>query len=182
MNPVIVRRAVAGLAISAAGLLALQLDEGFIETARIPTKGDVMTYGYGTTTRPDGSPVRAGDTATPEQAAQWMRRDVTKFENVLKSCVHVELSQAEFNVYTQLAYNIGAGKEGVKDGFCWAKRGGMTTIPRLLNQRRYSEACDAILLWNRVGQQRCDVPGNRVCWGLWQRRLKMQEECKAGAV
>lgn len=163
------RAAIASLALSAAGLIGLAISEGYTDKAIIPTKGDVPTLGFGTTTRPDGSPVRMGDTTNPVDALQRKARDLQKFEGALKSCVHVPLSQAEYDVYVDHSYNIGSA------AFC------SSTIVRRLNAGDYAGACDGILMWRRVKQQDCSVPGNRVCWGLWERRLAAHAKCKAAA-
>jgi lysozyme len=158
---------IAALSFSASGLIGLALNESYTDRAIIPTKGDVPTLGFGTTTRPDGSPVRMGDTTNPVDALQRKQRDLLRFEGAVKKCVAVPLHQAEYDVYVDMAYNIGTG------GFCGS------TIVRRLNARDYAGACDAILMWNRVAKQDCSVPGNRICWGLWERRLAAHAKCKA---
>ena len=161
------RLAVSALALSASALIGLAINEGYTDRAIIPTKGDVPTLGFGTTTRPDGSPVRMGDTTTPVDALQRKARDLVKFEGAVKRCVRVPLHQAEYDVYVDMSYNIGTG------GFCGS------TIVKRLNGQDYAGACDAILMWNRVARQDCSVPGNKICWGLWERRLAAHSKCKA---
>jgi lysozyme len=159
------RTAIATLAFSAASLIGLAVSEGYRDTAYIPTKGDVPTLGFGSTTRPDGTPVQLGDRTDPVQALQRKQRDLVKFEGAVKQCVRVPLYQAEYDGYVDLAYNIGSG------AFC------SSTIVRRLNAQDYAGACDAILMWRRVGAQDCSQPGNRVCWGLWERRLAAHAKC-----
>lgn len=159
------RIAVGLLSLSAAGLVSIAVKEGYTDNAIIPTKGDVPTYGFGSTTRPDGSPVRMGDKTNPVAALQRKLEYVQKGEERLKRCVKAPLNQAEYDLYVDTLYNIGP------DAFCGS------TIVRRLNAQDYRGACDAILMWNKVGGQRCDVPGNKVCWGLWQRRLETHKKC-----
>jgi lysozyme len=159
------RTAIAGLAFSAASLIGLAVSEGYRDTAYIPTKGDVPTLGFGSTTRLDGAPVQLGDRTDPVQALQRKARDIERFEGALKTCVRVPLYQAEYDVYVDHAYNIGSG------AFC------SSTIVKRLNAGDYAGACDAILMWRRVGAQDCSQPGNRVCWGLWERRLAAHAKC-----
>lgn len=161
------RLTVSFLALSASALIGIAVKEGYEDVAYIPTKGDVPTLGFGTTTRPDGTPVQMGDRTNPVEALQRKQRDLLKFEGAIKSCVKVPLYQAEYDVYVDMAYNIGTA------GFC------NSTIVRRLNTQDYVGACDAILMWNRVAKQDCSIPGNKVCWGLWQRRLALHERCKA---
>jgi lysozyme len=159
------RAGVASLLLSAAALIGIALSEGYTDKAIIPTKGDVPTVGFGTTTRPDGTPVRMGDSTNPVEALQRKARDLQKFEGAIKQCVTVPLYQHEYDAYVDMAYNIGHG------AFCGS------TIVRRLNAGDYKGACDAILMWKRVAQQDCSIPGNRVCWGLWQRRLATHKQC-----
>jgi lysozyme len=163
------RIAIAALSFSAIGLIGLAASEGYTDSAIIPTKGDVPTLGFGTTTRPDGSPVQLGDKTNPVEALQRKARDIVKFEGALKSCVRVPLTQGEYDVYVDHAYNIGPG------AFC------SSTIVRRLNAGDYTGACNAILMWNRVGAQDCSEPGNKICPGLWDRRLKAQRKCLEAA-
>jgi lysozyme len=159
------RTGLAALTLSAASLIGIAISEGYTDHAIIPTKGDVPTLGFGTTTRPDGSPVQMGDTTNPVDALQRKARDLQKFEGALKRCVTVPLYQHEYDAFVDLAYNIGPG------AFC------ASTVVKRLNAEDYQGACDAILMWKRVGQQDCSVKGNRVCWGLWQRRLATHQQC-----
>ena len=159
------RIAISALTLSAASLIGLAVSEGYSDRAYIPTKDDVLTIGFGTTTRRDGSPVQMGDRTNPVEALQRKQRDLVRFEGALKQCVRVPLHQAEYDVYVDHAYNIGSG------AFC------ASTIVKRLNAQDYAGACDAILLWNRVGKQVCSEPGNTICWGLWQRRLAHHAKC-----
>lgn len=153
------------LSFSAAALIGLAVSENYRDVAYVPTKGDVPTIGFGSTTRPDGTPVQMGDRTTPVEALQRKARDLVKFEGAVKQCVKVPLYQHEYDAYVDMAYNIGTS------AFCGS------TMVRRLNAGDYEEACDAILMWKRVAQQDCSVPGNRICWGLWQRRLATHKQC-----
>lgn len=161
------RAGLAGLVLSASALIGIALSEGYTDNAIIPTKGDVPTLGFGTTTRPDGSPVRMGDKTNPVEALQRKQRDLVKFEGAVKKCVTVPLYQQEYDAYVDFAYNIGTA------GFC-----GSTVVKRL-NAQDYEGACNAILAWKWVGKQDCSAPGNKVCWGLWQRRQATWQQCRS---
>lgn len=155
------RSTVAALALSAAALVGIALHEGYSDRAIIPIPGDVPTIGFGTTTRPDGSPVEMGDRTTPPQALARALADVQKFEGALRQCVRVPLHQHEYDAYVSLAYNIGQG------AFC------SSTLVRLLNEGRYREACDQILRWNRAA--------GREVRGLTLRRQDEHRKCLGGA-
>jgi lysozyme len=164
----------AALVLSAAGLVGIAVDEGYTSNAvPDPMKGTkVPTLGFGTT---DG--VRMGDTTTPVKALQRKLVDVQRFEGALKTCIKVPLHQHEYDAFVNLAYNIGPGKSGVADGFCEAKRGGPSTLVQRLNASDYVGACDAILMWRRVGDVDCSAPGNKTCSGLWDRRQRLHRQC-----
>lgn len=153
---------VAALFLSAAGLVGIAVDEGY--TARAvpdPVKGTtVPTIGFGTT-----GGVKMGDTTTPVRALQRKLSDVQSFEGALKQCVTVPLHQWEYDAFINLAYNIGPA------AFC-----GSTLVKRL-NTQDYVGACDAILMWKRVGAVDCSAPGNTSCPGLWARRQRLHAQC-----
>lgn len=152
----------AALVLSAAGLVGIAVDEGYSDKAiPDPVKGKaVPTIGFGTT-----GGVKMGDTTTPVKALQRKLQDVQGYENALKHCVTVPLYQHEFDVYIDLSYNIGSS------AFC-----GSTLVKRL-NAGDYPGACDAILMWRRVGNVDCSAPGNKTCSGLWARRQRLRQQC-----
>lgn len=152
----------AALVLSAAGLVGIAVDEGYSDKAiPDPVKGKaVPTIGFGTT-----GGVKMGDTTTPVKALQRKLQDVQGYENALKHCVTVPLYQHEFDAYIDLSYNIGSS------AFC-----GSTLVKRL-NAGDYPGACDAILMWRRVGNVDCSAPGNKTCSGLWARRQRLRQQC-----
>lgn len=155
------RIAVAALSLSAAAFVGILTREGYTDRAVIPVPGDVPTYGFGTT---EG--VRMGDTTTPVEAVQRALNDASKYEGALKRCVKVPLHQEEYDLYTDLSYNIGP------TAFC------NSTIVKRLNAQDYAEACEAILMW-KYGPRKfdCSTPGNKVCFGLWKDRLRIHKKC-----
>lgn len=159
------RVAIAGLALSAAAFVGILTREGYTDNAIIPTKGDVPTYGFGTT-----GGVKMGDKTTPVKAVQRALKDVSTFEGAMKRCVKVPLSQEEYDLYVNLQYNIGSA------GFCGS------TIVKRLNAYDYRGACEAILLFRKVSlpggaKFDCSTPGNKICSGLWKDRLKVHQQC-----
>lgn len=150
------RTAIAALVLSAAGLVGIVQWEGYSSTAYVPVPGDVPTIGFGTT-----AGVKPGDTITPQAALGRVLADVSKFEGALKQCVHVPLSQGEYDAFLSLAYNIGPA------AFCGS------TLVRLLNQGRYLEACAEISRWNKFHGQ--PLPG------LTKRREAERAKCEGRA-
>ena len=43
----------------------------------------------------------------------------------------------------------------------------------------YRQACDALLLYKFSGGYDCSTPGNKRCWGVWDRQLKRHKKCVA---
>lgn len=150
------RRAIAALTLSAAGLIGIVGYEGYSSVAVIPVNGDVPTIGFGTT-----QGIKPGDRTTPPAALRRTLRDVNQFEGAIKQCVHVPLSQNEYDAYTSLAYNIGPAN------FCGS------TLVRRLNAGDYAGACAAISQWNRFH--------GRVLPGLTKRRESERALCMEGS-
>ena len=153
---------VAALALSAAGFVGILTREQYREQAYAdPTYGwRVPTVGFGTT-----QGVKPGDSLKVVPAIQRALTDASKYEGALKQCVTVPLHQAEYDLYVNLSYNIGAAR------FCGS------TIVKRLNVQDYVGACNAIFLWNKSNGQDCSAPGNRTCSGLWKDRLKSHQQC-----
>ena len=158
----IIRTSVLALALSAAGFVGITSREGYTSNTIIPTVGDVPTNGFGTT-----KGVKMGDVTDPVKALQRAYSDVQEYEGAVKSCVKVPLYQVEYDVYVDLAYNIGSA------GFCGS------TIVKRLNAEDYAGACEAVLMWRKAGGFDCSTPGNRRCAGLWTDRQRSHSKCMA---
>ncbi|MFM9881230.1 MAG: lysozyme [Burkholderiaceae bacterium] len=156
------RLALVALALSAAALVGLAIDEGYSSKAYPdPVRGAaVPTIGFGTT-----QGVKMGDTTTPVAALRRKLADLQTYEGALKRCVKVPLHQHEYDAYINLSYNIGPA------ALCNSK------IVSRLNALDYAGACDAILMWKKSDGIDCSAPGNRICPGLWQRRLRLRSQC-----
>lgn len=152
--------AIAGLTLSAVAFVGILTREGYTDQAVIPVPGDVPTIGFGTT-----SGVKLGDRTTPIKAAGRALTDVQTYEGAIKRCVKVPLHQAEYDAYTDLAYNIGP------TAFC------NSTIVKRLNAESYANACEAILMWKMFNGFDCSTPGNRICAGLWADRQRVYKQC-----
>ena len=130
----VARYAVAGLSLTAAGLVSLANFEGFRSEAYVPVPGDVPTIGFGST---EG--VKLGDTISVPDALNRLEKDVRDAEDAVRSCVTVPLMPYEFDAYVSLAYNIG-GK-----AFC------DSTLVRKLNAGDCRGACEEIKRWHFAG-------------------------------
>jgi lysozyme len=161
------RIAIASLAASAALLVGVAQHEGYTDRAIIPIKGDVPTKGFGTTKNQDGTAVKLGDTTTPQRALVDLLQDINKHSNSLKRCIDAPLYQHEFDAYSSLAYNVGAG------AVC------SSTIPQKLREGRYEEACHTIKDFNGIclvkSKGRCIK--KKVIKGLVTRRQAEYQLC-----
>jgi lysozyme len=157
------RIVIAVLTFSAAGLVGLAIDEGYTEVAvPDPVRGaHTPTLGFGMT---EG--VKMGDTTTPVAALQRKLAYLQSGEQAFKKCVQVPLHQTEFDLYTNLYYNIGPAR------FC------SSTLVKKLNAQDYAGACEQILKFKYVNGFDCSTPGNKICRGLWTRRLKLYRQCR----
>lgn len=160
------RIAVAVLSLGAAAFVALTTDESYTGTAVIPTKGDVPTLGFGSTTHADGRPVRMGDTTTPPKALQrtllYIQADEADMRRTLDG---VALHQAEYDVYMDWRYQYGAT--------AWRN----SSMLRELRGGNYPAACNALLAYRFSAGYDCSTPGNRICAGVWTRQLKRHAKC-----
>lgn len=159
---------VAVLSLSATGLVGLALDESYTGAAVIPTRGDVPTLGFGSTTHADGRPVRMGDTTTPVKALartlQYIQADEA---DMRKTLAGVALYQAEYDTYLDWRYQYGAT--------AWRN----SSILRELKAGNHKSACDSLLKYRFSAGYDCSTPGNRVCAGVWTRQLKRHAACMA---
>ena len=105
-----VRSLVAALALSAAGLIAIVDREGYTDAAVVPTRNDRPTYGFGSTVREDGTPVRLGDRTTPVRALHAVQAHLAREEGQFRASLPgVALSQGEYDVYVDFLYQYGIG-------------------------------------------------------------------------
>lgn len=99
MTPV--RRIAITLAISAAGLAAILLDEGnrneaYLDPVGIPTLCAGHTAG-----------VKLGDRATDEVCAELLRQDAHIAEDAVRRLVKVPITQAQFDALVSFVFNVG---------------------------------------------------------------------------
>lgn len=155
---------VAALSISAAALVSLAVHEGYTDKAIIPTKGDRWTVGFGSTFK-DGVPVIQGDTTNPVEALQRTLRHIQKDESGIKACVTAELTQYEYDTMVDFAYQYGVLT------LC------RSSIVKFANAGQYEKSCNSYLLYKFAAGYDCSTPGNKRCYGVWQRQLERQKKC-----
>lgn len=179
----VARVALAGLALSAAGLVAIVEKEGWCNPACLPTAGDVPTLGFGNTTHEDGRPVKMGDTTTPVKAVKRTLSYLQDAEAEMKrTLAGVELTQDEYDLWLGWRYQFG--------GENWRR----SKMLRELKAGNHREACDALLEYrwqrmrpppgapvpDRMRKRDCSLPENwgpQGCRGVWLRAQENHRKC-----
>ncbi|MDR1889624.1 MAG: glycoside hydrolase family protein [Zoogloeaceae bacterium] len=166
-NGNVARALVATLSLSAVGLTGIVAWEGYTNEAIRPVKGDVPTYGFGSTVKADGAPVSMGDRITPPAALALAARDIAIKEGALKTCMgDVPLSQNEYDAIVSLAYNVGPA------AVC------KSSLPGKFRAGDNKAGCKTILDFKKVQGRDCSLPENkRFCGGVWTRRQAEYRLC-----
>lgn len=105
----------------------------------------VLTIGVGHT----GSDVKPGMKITQAQSDALLTADLAKFEAAVLRLVKVPLTQNQFDALVSFAFNLGAGALGG------------STLLKLLNSGRYSEAAAQFSKWDKatVNGKKVALPG-----------------------
>lgn len=118
--------------------------------------GGVLTYCTGATEN-----AQWGKTYTPEQCRAQLDRDLERHAAGIARCVPMDrLTDGQKVAFVDAAYNIGVS------AFCGS------SMARRANAGDMAGACDALLMWNKVG--------GKVVRGLTLRRQAEREICLRG--
>lgn len=174
------RKAIATLAVSLAGVATWIASEGsspsvpgpretVLLAPHIPTKGDVPTIGHGSTRYEDGTKVKLTDPPiTRERAVQLARNLMSEDEARFRASLPgVMLHQEEYDLYIDFVGQYGIGR--------WRS----SSMRRHLLASNYTAACKALLLYKYSAGYDCSTPGNKICYGVWDRQLKRYNACMA---
>lgn len=123
------RVAAASLVVSASVLIGIAMNEGYRENAYLDTVG-VPTIGFGET-----KDVKLGQRTTPIRAMMKLQESADAHAKGMVKCIHVPITQNEFDAYLDFTYNVGVG------AFCGS------TLNKKLNAGDYEGACKEILKW-----------------------------------
>ncbi|QXR37306.1 glycoside hydrolase family protein [Alcaligenes aquatilis] len=174
------RTAIAALTVSLAGVATWIASEGsspvvsgpdgtVLLAPHIPTKGDVPTIGHGSTRYEDGAKVKLLDPPiTRERAVQLARNLMSEDEARFRASLPgVKLHQEEYDLYIDFVGQYGIGR--------WRS----SSMRRHLLAGNYTAACKALLLYKYSSGYDCSTPGNKICYGVWDRQLKRYNACMA---
>jgi len=147
--------AIVGAATAAALLAFTPVQEGrVLKTYR--DIGGVLTYCDGATEN-----AQAGKVYTPAECDAQLDRDLERHAAGIAQCVPMDrLTDGQRVAFVDAAFNIGV------PAFCGS------SMARRANAGDMTGACDALLLWNKVG-------GREVA-GLTKRRQRDRELCMKG--
>jgi lysozyme len=102
----------------------------------------VWTIGYGHTGPVNGVSLRAGMHITEQTADRLLVDDLATAEATVRLAVSVPLTQEQFDALVSWTFNLGFG----------ALVG--STMLRRINEGKWSEAADQLLLWDHAGGQK----------------------------
>ena len=145
----------------AALIASLHANEGRKYVPYWDAPGHAWTVCAGVT----GRDVIPGRTYTSAECDGLESRYVDRMLANMGHCVTVELDFREIRAWGDFAYNVGTTK------FC------NSTAAKLLNMGENKKACSQITRWRYVGTVDCSVKGNKICPGVWTRRLWEQSLC-----
>jgi len=139
------------LVASASVIVGIAVNEGYSGTAYKDTAG-IATIGFG---QADGT--KLGDTTNPVRALVKLEQSVDEHAKGMVACIHVPISQGEYDAYLDFSYNVGVF------AFC------TSTLNKKLNAKDYSGACAELLKWNKAD--------GKVSNGLIARRKQEFDKC-----
>lgn len=143
-------------AVAAAALLAFTPKFEGTELTTYRDLGGVLTYCTGAT-----EDAQWGRTYTPDQCRAQLDRDLERHAAGIARCVPLaRMTDGQKVAFVDVAYNIGVG------AFCGS------SMARRANAGDMTGACNALLMWNKVG-------GKEVR-GLTRRRQAERELCLRG--
>ena len=145
------RIAIILLSVSVGGAAGIGANEA-MRTVAYQDGGGVWTIGRGHT-----QGVKKGDRITYAEGEAIFRDDLKIYEAGVRKYVKVPLHQYEFDAMVDQAFNTGVGAFG------------SSTIVKMLNQKKYLEACDHLFDWVYIKKN--------FSKGLLNRRLKTYKEC-----
>lgn len=114
------------------------------------TGGEPWTIGFGHT-----GGVKEGDEIDEDQADEYLRADLAKFERCVTKYVTVDLTQKQFDALVCFTFNVG----------CGSLQG--STLLKLINAEDFDQAAEQFARWNRAG--------GKVLAGLTKRRAAEAE-------
>ncbi len=143
--------------INQAGIDLIKKYEGLKLSAYQDSVG-IWTIGYGHT-----GGVKQGDTCTLAQATAWLLNDISSAENAVCDAVTSDINENQKAALVSFCYNVGPGREGIKDGLVELKSGGQSHLLIYTNRSDWVNASNEFPKWAKAG--------GVVVFGLMKRRM-----------
>lgn len=147
---------VGGAIVGGALALAVPLISGFeglyTKAYRDPVGIPTICYGH-------IEDVKMGDHFTVAQCKQMLLNDLPRYDEQVKKCIKVPMSDGTHAALLSFTYNVGGG------ALC------KSSVARKINRGDLRGGCDALLLYNKAG--------GRVLRGLERRRQEERKLCLA---
>lgn len=99
----------------------------------------ICTIGYGHTSAAGAPPPRDGMTITQQQADDILSRDLKQYETAVRDMVHQPLTQHQFDVLVDFAYNAGIGNLQ------------SSTLLKKVNAAKFDEVPAELMKWTKGG-------------------------------
>jgi lysozyme len=107
----------------------------------------LWTVGYGSTHE-----VTPGMVITAEDAESRLAADLETIALLVKTYLRdTELEDNQFSAVVSFCFNVGFGKDGVKDGFACLAAGGPSTMLKCLLQGDINGASEEFPKWDKIG-------------------------------
>ncbi|WP_380178994.1 lysozyme [Kalamiella sp. sgz302252] len=125
--------------ISEKGIRFIKAEEGEKLSGYLDVVG-IPTIGVGHTGSVDGTPVSTSMVISEEKSTELLRKDLAVVEKAIARHVSVPLTQNQYDALCSLIFNIGVT--------AFAN----STVKKKLDEKNYSAAAEAFLLWKRAGK------------------------------
>lgn len=125
--------------ISEKGIRFIKAEEGEKLSGYLDVVG-IATIGVGHTGSVDGVPVSTSMVISEEKSTELLRKDLAIAEKAIARHVSVPLTQNQYDALCSLIFNIGVT--------AFAN----STVKKKLDEKNYSAAAEAFLLWKRAGK------------------------------
>ena len=159
--------------VAAGGAIALAVGivayfEGYVPKTYIDPVG-IATSCYGHV-GPENTP---GRKFTRAECEALLVGDLAAANAIVHRCIQAPMLPHQEAALTSFAYNVGAGRKGVKDGLCVLKNGNQPRIRRMANAGNWAAACAGLSDW-------VTAKGIKLR-GLVKRRAAERRMCETGS-
>lgn len=129
--------------LSAEGLQLIKQQEGFRGRTYLDVAG-FPTIGYGhRLTGPENVSGKFSHGIDEAEATEILAADVRDAEQAVERLVKVTLTQGQFDALVDFCFNLGSGRLA------------SSTLLKVLNGGRYTDAAEQLLRWDQAGGQEC---------------------------